>query len=93
MSLVKYNNRHADVLPTAFNSLVDRFFSDVEFDNVAMNRFNPSVDILESDKAFEIHIAVPGFEKDSFDIAIEDKQLIVSGERKFEEEKCLGRGL
>lgn len=87
MSLVKYNNRPSDVIPTAFNSLVDRFLSDVEFDNVAMNRFNPSVDILESDKAYEIHLAVPGFEKDSFEISVEDKHLVVSGERKFEEEK------
>ena len=86
MSLVKYNRR-ADAFPTNFNSLVDRFFSDVEFDNVSLNKFNPSVDILESDKAFEIHLAVPGFEKDSFEISVENKHLVISGERKFTEEK------
>ena len=83
MSLIKYNNGRTSVYPNSYNSLLDRFFTDTDFDNTAASKFNPSVDILESDKTYEIQFAVPGFEKDSFNIEVEDKHLIVSGERKF----------
>lgn len=83
MSLIKYNSGRTSVYPNSYNSLLDRFFTDTDFDNTAASKFNPRVDILESDKTYEIQFAVPGFEKDSFNIEVEDKQLIVSGERKF----------
>ena len=87
MSLIKYNSGRSEVFPGNFNHLIDRFFNDSAFDNTQLEKFNPSVDILESEQAFELHLAVPGFTKDSFNIEVEDKNLIVSGERKFDQEK------
>ena len=82
MTLVRYNNRAAG--PANFTNLVDRFFNDTAFDNTQVEKFHPGVDILESDKAYEIHFAVPGFDKESFNIEVEENNLVVSGERKFE---------
>jgi HSP20 family protein len=45
------------------------------------------VDIIENENAFEIHFAVPGLNKDDFNIEIKDNYLTVSGERKFSNEK------
>jgi HSP20 family protein len=86
MNLIKYNNGRTEVFPASFNDLLDRFFMDTNYDNTQPEKFNPGVDILESEKAFELHIAVPGFNKDSFNIEVEDNNLIVSGERQFDKE-------
>lgn len=87
MSLVKYRNGASGYYPTSPNDLFERFFNDSLFDNTRDVKFSPKADILESDKAYEIHLAVPGFTKESFELNVDDKVLTVSGERKFEEEK------
>lgn len=81
---MRYNTVLNDFVPTSFNHLVDRFF------NESMGRsggsaysFVPKVDIIEDEKAFEIHLAVPGISKEDFKIDLKDNQLTVSGERKF----------
>jgi len=87
MTLVKYNDGAVDRFPSTFGGLLDRFFTDSFFDNTQVDRFSPGVDILESDKDYEFHFAVPGFKKENFNINVEDNMLTVSGERKFEEKK------
>ncbi len=86
MTLVRYNKNRND-FPTTVNGLMDKFFNDLTFDNTQMEKFSPSVDVLESDKAYELHFAVPGFDKKSFNIDVEENVLAISGERKFEEKK------
>jgi HSP20 family protein len=87
MSLVKYRNGATNYFPTTGNTLIDRFLNDSYFDNTTEAVFTPKVDIMESDKAYELHFAVPGFNKDNFELNIDENVLEVSGERKFEEEK------
>jgi HSP20 family protein len=87
MSLVKYRNGATGYFPTNMGGLLERFFNDSLYDNTQVQNFIPEVDILESDKTYEIHLAVPGFEKDNFKLNVDDNVLSVSGERKFEEEK------
>jgi len=86
MTLVRYN-KNRNEFPTTVNGLMDKFFNDVTFDNTQMENFSPNVDVLESDKAYELHFAVPGFDKKSFNIDVEENVLAISGERKFEEKK------
>lgn len=86
MSLVKYRNGATNYFPTTGNTLLDRFFNDSYFDNTTEAVFTPKVDIMESDKAYELHFAVPGFNKDNFELNIDENVLEVSGERNFEEE-------
>lgn len=85
MKLVRYNN-FDNYAPTKWNSLLDTFFTDANLGGARANKFIPSVDILENDNAYEILVAVPGMNKEDFHIDINERQLIVSGERKWKDE-------
>lgn len=84
MSIVRYNAD--DFVPTPFSALVDRFFND-SIARSGGSRFVPKVDIVETPENYEVHLAVPGLNKDDFKIEINDNYLTVSGERKFSNEK------
>lgn len=88
MNLIRYNSMLNDFVPVSFSSLVDRFFNDSLFFNGGVARtFVPKADIIENDKAFEIHLAVPGMNKEDIKVDLNDNYLTVSGERKFSNEK------
>jgi HSP20 family protein len=42
--------------------------------------------VFETEKEFQVTLALPGMKKEDIDISMENKTLIVSGERKLEEE-------
>lgn len=84
MSLIRYNTN--DYVPATFSSLIDRFFNDT-MTRSGGSTFQPRVDIVENDNAFELHVAVPGMNKEDFAIEVKDNFLTVSGERKFTSEK------
>ncbi|MBI4456821.1 MAG: Hsp20/alpha crystallin family protein [Acidobacteria bacterium] len=46
----------------------------------------PPVDIHETADSLEFYAELPGFEKDQIDIRVDQGNLILSGERKFEED-------
>ena len=83
MTLVRYNK---DYVPTRWNSLLDNFFTDPAWGGTR-DKFVPTVDIVETDAAFEVHVAVLGMKKEDFHIEIEDRNLVISGERKWKDEK------
>lgn len=87
MSLIKYNSVVNDYVPTSFNNLIDRFFSDVARNGGSSHSFVPKVDIVENETAYELHVAVPGMNKEDFKIDLKDNYLTISGERKFTNEK------
>ena len=80
MGLIKYK-RNFEPFPNSFNGLVDRFFNDAVQNNGS--RFIPSVDVVESDKNYEIHVAIPGIDKNDINLEINDDTLSISGERKI----------
>lgn len=84
MKLVRYNQLDPTV-PSSFSGMLDRFFNDSI--SASMKQFNPAVDIAEDEKAYEIHVAVPGMKKEDFKIDLVDGKLTISGERKLEEKK------
>jgi HSP20 family protein len=84
MSIIRYNAD--DFVPTSFSNLVDRFFNE-SLTRSGGSTFVPKVDILEKDQAFELHVAVPGMNKEDFKIDLKDNYLTISGERKFTSEK------
>jgi len=87
MSIVRYNTAN-DFVPTSFSNLIDRFFSDsLARTGGSSYSFVPKVDILESETAYEINVAVPGLKKEDFKIDLNDNFLTISGERKFSKEK------
>jgi len=82
--MVKYNAN--DLVPTSFSTLIDRLFND-KLSQAGTDFFVPKVDIAESEKAFELHLAAPGLTKKDFKIEISNSVITISGERKFAEEK------
>jgi HSP20 family protein len=87
MSIVRYSPLN-DFVPTSFNTLIDRFFNEsVARSGGSAAAFVPGVDVAEDEKAFEIHLAVPGMNKEDFKIELNENELTISGERKFSKEK------
>jgi HSP20 family protein len=88
MSIVRYNSALNDFVPTTFSNLIDKFFNEsLSRQGGSAYSFVPRVDIVENEKAFTIHVAVPGVNKEDFKIDLNDNFLTVSGERKFTAEK------
>ena len=88
MSLVRYNPVLNDFMPTSFTNVIDRFFNEsLSRSGGSAYSFVPKVDIVEAEKAFEIHVSVPGMNKEDFKIDLKDNHLTISGERKFSQEK------
>jgi HSP20 family protein len=100
MNIVKYNSMLPlrafsgnDFTPTSFSQVIDRFFND----SIARsggsstgnhhNAFVPKVDVFEEDNAFEVHLSVPGMNKEDFKIDVSENHLTISGERKTSKEK------
>jgi HSP20 family protein len=88
MSLIRYNTTLNDFVPTSFSNLIDRFFNDtMTRSGGSAYSFVPRVDIMENDKAYQIHVAVPGMNKEDFKIDLNENYMTISGERKFTQEK------
>ena len=84
MSIIRYNAN--EFVPTTFSALVDRFFND-SITRAGGSTFVPKTDVVESANAYEVHLAVPGLNKEDFNIEVNDNYLTISGERKFQNEK------
>ena len=82
MTLVKLNNR--------FDSQVNRYNSfDSLFDSFSNSQ--PSVNIIETDEAFVIELAVPGYAKKDISIGLENNVLTVSHEHLEDQKQDLYR--
>jgi HSP20 family protein len=87
MTLVRYNPALRNFNSRSFNNILDKFFQDTFETNGNGSGFVPAVDVAESEKAFELEFAVPGFNKEDFKLDYSDGQLTISGERKFQSEQ------
>jgi HSP20 family protein len=72
-------------------ALFDRFFEGDLFDwsNRNFSETNttlPSVNIRENADAFEVELAAPGFSKKDFKIELSNNELIISSEKKVDNE-------
>jgi len=83
MSIVKRNSDW--FVPSTIDGFFDRFLNE-SFENNSSS-FAPRVDVAETEKGFEIGLAVPGFNKKDFNIELKSGLLTISGERKFEAKK------
>jgi HSP20 family protein len=87
MNIVRYSPLN-DFVPTSFSTLIDNFFNDnATRSGGSAYTFVPRVDVVEDEKAFEVHLAVPGMNKEDFKIELNDNQLTISGERKLSKDK------
>jgi len=89
MSIVKFSPYRNSL----FNQLVNDFFYDWE-KSIAQTRGSddvryvvPAVNVSENEQGYRIEVAVPGIQKDDFQVEIEDKNLIVKSSKKEETQK------
>ena len=85
MSLVKWNSA-ANLFPTITNWM-DDFFEDTFFEGIkpmVKGITIPAANITETNDAFRVEMAAPGFEKQEFKIEEKDGYLHISGEHKVE---------
>ena len=78
MSIIKRNDM-------AFPSLMNEIFKPDWFGGVENHRSTvPAVNIIDNDTNFELSLAVPGRQKEDFNIEIDDNVLAISAEVKNE---------
>ncbi len=91
MNLVKFKpsrNPFQDSM-TPFSSFFDSFFNETNdaLNNVeTANFFKPTVDVKETETAFELDFSLAGMEKEDVKIELKENRLTVSGEHKVEKE-------
>ncbi len=77
-------------LPERFRTMqemIERMFNETASNFTRLDTFVPRVDIVETDKSYEIHLAAPGMKKEDFKVELTEGRLTVSGERKFQKEE------
>ena len=79
MALVRQSN-----WPSLTGSLLSDFFDD---DRFFYRQAIPAVNVKETNKAFEVELSAPGYNKKDFNITVDNKLLIVSAESKKDSEK------
>lgn len=80
--------RNEAFVPGIFN-LMDRFLTD-DF-QTAVKSFQPSVNIIENEKSYDLSLVAPGLQKSDFKIAIEKNLLTISYEKKEEHQENTGK--
>ncbi len=77
MSLIKYSPLQK-VTDHLFNSNIADFIGSDSVNN------HPSVNIIDTDKAYRIELAAPGRSKEDFNINVEKDRLVISIEKREE---------
>ena len=77
-------------VPT-FARVLDTFFNEENLKNLEegltiWNGSQPAVNVKEDAEAYSLEVAAPGYEKDAFEIKVEDEVLTISTEKKEVEE-------
>lgn len=84
MASVKFNRKPFE---GTFSNLVDDLFTDLpgflqnEFNSVGRRNFTP-VNVKETEKAYQLEVIAPGFEKTDFKVNLDQQVLTISGEKK-----------
>jgi HSP20 family protein len=89
MTLVRYkpNSNVEQAIPRTFSQFLDNFFDEALYNKRPFEgTFMPVIDVRETDKNYEVEVALPGLRKDDIKIDLEDRLLTISGERKYEKE-------
>lgn len=82
MALSRYNGMQ-ESMPNSFSTMLDRFFNE-SVNTRSLSDFTPRADASETDKGFEVELALPGVKPEDLQIDFQEGKLTVSGERKFE---------
>lgn len=88
MTLVKWNPAYRPDLFGNFDTLVDSFFNRpgryVAERNTSLA---PRIDVTEHDSSYEIHAELPGVDKKDIELSVKENVLMLTGEKKVENEQ------
>lgn len=88
-TLVKSN--HSRSLLPEFPSVLDELFNrdifDWSFNRLAGNASVPSVNIRETEKNYEVEVAAPGLDKNSFKVELDNDMLTISAHKETGKEE------
>jgi len=87
MTVARVNGNLLDRLPETYGSLLNNFFTEGLTPKRNLTKFHPQVDAIETEKDFQIQVALPGFKKEDIHLEFQEGKLTISGERKFNTEK------
>lgn len=91
MSLIK-RDEFFPQMSNFFNDFFNRDWMDWSNQNFSLtNTTLPSVNIRESNEAFEVELAAPGMAKEDFKIELNNNLLTISSEKKGEKETKEGK--
>ena len=73
----------------AYRSLLSDFFEteNLGFDSLMKKDWLPPVNVLDTEKFYQIEVAAPGLKKEDFKVKIDDGILTISAEKKVEKEE------
>lgn len=86
MTLIKYRPSNS-FLPSAFSEFFEQDFFPSNKNMFGSEFSIPAVNISENENEHLIEVSAAGFEKDQFNIEVEDNKLTISAEMKEEKEE------
>lgn len=90
MSLIPWTNRAMTTFRDEFDELLSRFERgdiDSKLPAVFRRASFPAVNVSETEKSWTVSVELPGLAEKDIHVQLVGRQLVVSGERKWEEEK------
>ena len=87
MAIQKYQDSFSDMMPTTFSTMLDRFFTDSVAARGRVNSFSPQVDAYETEKGYQIEVALPGLKAEDIKVDFQRGRLTIAGERHFRNEQ------
>ena len=84
MSLIRYNPAHT---PNFFGNFDSFFSSPRRYYSEDSGSWTPHTDVVETDKAYELEVELPGVEKGDIELSVKEGVLTLSGERSAGEER------
>lgn len=85
MTLVKWTPRPMRVFNEVDNMINSVFNSDWNLEPIQSTKWNPAVDVKETDHSFLISADIPGLTKKDINIEVSDDVLSITGERTEDE--------
>jgi HSP20 family protein len=87
MKLTRYSPaRDLWNLEDHFNRMFESFLPARMRDDMPVTRWEPAIDVFETDKAYVLKAELPGIEEKDVHVNVEGNILTLTGERKHEEE-------
>jgi HSP20 family protein len=79
-------SREFEDIYNRMGQLVNMAFGDLGTGLLADAPWSPLADVSETDDSYLVHVELPGVRKDQVDVQLQDRELVISGEIKEEQE-------